>query len=68
MDHIHHVKPTINGPKGKQKRGKGFSPDEIKAAGVSKQQVRQAGLPVDERRKSSHEANVEVLKAHVKKA
>jgi len=68
MDHIHHVRPTIKRPKGKQKQGKGFSPDELKAAGVSKQQARYAGLPVDMRRKSSHEANVETLKTHVKKA
>ncbi len=68
MDHIHHVKPTITGPRGKQKQGKGFSPDELKAAGVSKQQAKQTGLPVDMRRKSSHEINVKAIKAHTKKA
>ncbi len=65
---MHHVKPTITSQKGKQKQGKGFSPDELKAAGISKQQAWQAGLPVDVRRKSSHEENVAAIKAHAKKA
>jgi large subunit ribosomal protein L13e len=65
---MHHVKPTITAQNGKQKQGKGFSPDELKAAGISKQQAKQAGLPVDMRRKSSHDENVEAIKAHAKKA
>ena len=68
MDHIHQSKPQILKSNGKTKQGKGFSPNELKAAGVSKQQARNAGLAVDMRRKSSHETNVEALKAHVKKA
>ena len=67
MVHIHHVKPTITSQKGKRKQGKGFSINELKAAGVSKQQAQQAGLPVDVRRKSSHDENVEAIKAHAKK-
>jgi large subunit ribosomal protein L13e len=65
---MHHVKPTITKQNGKQKQGKGFSPDELKAAGISKQQARQAGLPVDMRRKTSHDENVAAIKAHAKKA
>jgi large subunit ribosomal protein L13e len=64
---MHHVKPTITSQKGKEKQGKGFSPNELKAAGISKQQAHQAGLPVDMRRKSSHDENVEAIKAHSKK-
>jgi len=64
---MHHIKPTILSQRGKQKVGKGFSPDELKAAGISKQQARQAGLPVDMRRKSSHDENVDAIKAHTKK-
>jgi large subunit ribosomal protein L13e len=67
MAHIHHVKPTVNKKNGKKKQGKGFSPNELKAAGVSKQQAQQAGLPVDMRRKSEHEENVATIKAHAKK-
>jgi large subunit ribosomal protein L13e len=68
MVHIHHVKPTVTKKNGKTKQGKGFSPNELKAAGVSKQQAQQAGLPVDVRRKSEHEKNVATIKAHVKTA
>ena len=64
---MHHVKPSITTQKGKKKQGKGFSPDELKAAGISKQQAKQARLPVDLRRKSSHDENVEAIKAHSKK-
>jgi ribosomal protein L13E len=67
MDHMHHVKPIIISQRGKQKKGKGFSPDELKAAGISKQQAYQAGLPVDMRRKTSHDENVKAIKAHAKK-
>lgn len=65
---MHHIKPTIVSQKGKQKQGKGFSLKELKAAGVSKQQAQQAGLPVDVRRKSEHEENVGAIKAHAKKS
>jgi ribosomal protein L13E len=65
---MHHIKPTITSQRGKKKTGKGFSPNELKAAGISKQQAKQAGLPVDERRKSEHEENVAAIKAHAKKA
>jgi large subunit ribosomal protein L13e len=68
MAHIHHVKPTVSKQNGKKKKGKGFSPNELKAAGISKQQAQQAGLPVDMRRKSEHEENVAAIKAHTKKA
>lgn len=61
-----HVKPIITKPNGKQKRGKGFSINELEAAGVSKQQAKQAKLPVDLRRKSQHDENVQSIKAHVK--
>jgi ribosomal protein L13E len=64
---MHHIKPSITNQRGKQKTGKGFSPDELKAAGVSKQQAQQAGLPVDMRRKSSHDENVAAIKAHTTK-
>jgi large subunit ribosomal protein L13e len=64
---MHHIKPTITKQNGKQKPGRGFSPNELKAAGISKQQAWQAGLPVDMRRKSSHDENVEAIKAHSKK-
>ncbi|MGD6933889.1 MAG: ribosomal protein L13e [Candidatus Bathyarchaeia archaeon] len=61
---MHHIKPTIQRPNGKTKNGKGFSPDELAKAGVSPFQAKQLGMPVDFRRKSVHESNIEALKAH----
>lgn len=65
---MHHIKPTITKQNGKQKPGKGFSPTELKNAGVNKQQARQIGLPIDIKRKSAHSENVEAIKAHAQKA
>ncbi len=64
---MHHIKPTVNNRYGKPKQGKGFSVNELKAAGINKQQAKQAKLPVDVRRRSSHDENVEAIKAHAKK-
>lgn len=63
---MHHIKPTIIKQNGKLKTGKGFSLNEIKQAGISKQKARQLGLPVDKRRKSTHEDNVKSIKAHAR--
>jgi large subunit ribosomal protein L13e len=65
---MHHIKPTIHKPNGKVKAGRGFSPDELAKAGVNKLQARQMGLPVDWRRRTSHDENVENIKAHADKA
>jgi len=65
---MHHIKATITKQNGKQKVGKGFSLNELKAAGVSKQLARQIGLPIDVKRKSSHDENVTTIKAHAEKA
>jgi large subunit ribosomal protein L13e len=65
---MHHIKPVIHKPNDKVKPGRGFSPDELSKAGVNKLQARQMGLPVDYRRRTSHDENVENLKAHAEKA
>ena len=65
---MHHIKPTITKQNGKQSIGKGFSRTELEKAGVNKQQAKQIGLPVDFKRKSSHDENVQTIKAHAQKA
>ena len=65
---MHHIKPTITKQNGKQSIGRGFSPTELEKAGVNKQQAKQMGLPVDLKRKSAHDENVETIKAHAQKA
>jgi ribosomal protein L13E len=65
---MHHIKPVILKPNGKQKPGRGFSPDELAKAGVNRLQARQMGLPVDYRRRTAHDDNIASLKAHAEKA
>jgi len=43
--------------------GKGFSGDELKAVGLSVKQALKMGIPVDVRRSTMHEENVETLKS-----
>jgi ribosomal protein L13E len=64
---MHHIKPVITNGNGKQKKGRGFSQEEIKQAGLSKQQAQQLKLPIDMRRNSVHEENVEAIKSHIPK-
>ena len=64
---MHHVKPTILKQDGKQRSGRGFSPDEIEKAGLTQTEARKMQLPVDKRRKTSHEQNVETMKSHISK-
>jgi large subunit ribosomal protein L13e len=65
---MHHVKPKILKPDGKQRSGRGFSRDEIEKAGLNSTEAAKLGLPVDFRRKTAHDENVEVVKAYVEKA
>ena len=64
---MHHIKPTITKQNGRQSEGKGFSPNELKEAGINKQQAKQMCLPVDLKRKSTHKENVDCIKAHAQK-
>ena len=41
--------------------GRGFSRDELRAAGLTTPEARRRSFPVDERRRSSHRINVEAL-------
>jgi large subunit ribosomal protein L13e len=50
------------------REGRGFSLAEIQAAGLNASEAEILGIPVDLRRKSSHEENVEILKDFAKQA
>ena len=63
---MHHLKIVITKQNGKQSIGQGFSPNELKEAGVNKQQAKQMGIRVDVKRKSTHQENVDCIKAHAK--
>jgi len=65
---MHHIKPRILKPNGNRRNGRGFSPDELKKAGLTRADARRMQLPVDPRRKTAHEENVEAVKEHTKKS
>jgi len=56
------VKPKVFRKGGKQRYGKGFSREELKNAGLSLKEAIRFGVPVDARRRTAHEENVEVVK------
>jgi len=56
------VKPKIFKKGGKQRYGKGFSREELKKAGLSLKEALKFGIPVDSRRRTAHEENVDVVK------
>jgi ribosomal protein L13E len=64
---MHHIKPKILKQDGKQRSGRGFSPEELKKAGLNKAEARKIGLPVDLRRETAHDENVEAIKAYAEK-
>jgi large subunit ribosomal protein L13e len=55
-------KPKVFKKDGKQRYGKGFSREELKKAGLSFKEAIKFGIPVDSRRRTIHEENVEVVK------
>jgi large subunit ribosomal protein L13e len=48
--------------KGKKRKGKGFSLEELKLAGISIKEAKKLKIYIDKRRKSVYEDNVEFLK------
>jgi ribosomal protein L13E len=47
---------------GKQRRGRGFSLEEIRKAGSNSKEALRLGIPADFRRRTAHEDNIETLK------
>jgi large subunit ribosomal protein L13e len=65
---MHHLKIIITKQNGKINVGKGFSQNELKEAGVNKQEAKQFGFRVDVKRKSTHKENVDCIKSHAQEA
>jgi ribosomal protein L13E len=61
------MNPKILKPDGKQRIGRGFSPEELKKAGLNKAEAARLKIPSDLRRKTAHDENVEAIRAYVKK-
>lgn len=64
---MHHIKPKILKPDGKQRNGRGFSAEELKKAGLDQAEAKRLEIPVDKRRKTAHDQNVEAIKAYAEK-
>lgn len=61
---MHHIKPKILKPDERQRMGRGFSREELKKAGVNLQEARLIELPIDMRRRTAHDENVEAVKVY----
>ncbi len=61
---MHHIKPKILKPDERQRLGRGFSREELKKAGVNLQEARAIKLPIDMRRRTAHDENVEAVKTY----
>lgn len=46
----------------KPRRGRGFSISELKAVGLQLSRAKRLGIPVDKRRKSCREENIQILR------
>ena len=62
------VKPRVFKKGGKQRWGKGFSGEELKKAGISFKEALRLGVPVDFKRRTAHEENVEAIKTFLESA
>ncbi len=61
-------RPEIHAPQsGDSRRGRGFSFQELKDAGLSLADARWMAIPIDNRRKTHHPENVEMLKDYIKR-
>jgi len=57
------LKPVVKSPtKRKPRGGRGFSLGELKAVGLSFKRAKKLGIPIDKRRRSAHEENIEKLR------
>jgi large subunit ribosomal protein L13e len=61
------LKPKVFKKGGKQRYGKGFSREELKKAGISLREAIKLRIPVDFRRKTIHNENIEAVKAFLEK-
>ncbi|MFX1566458.1 MAG: ribosomal protein L13e [Promethearchaeota archaeon] len=61
-------RPEINAPQtGEPRRGRGFSLQELKEAGIGLSDARWMAIPIDNRRKTHHPENVKLLQEYMKK-
>jgi len=59
------IEPIVR-RRARERTGRGFSIPELAEAGLNTGEARQLGVPVDQRRGTSHKVNIETLKNLVK--
>ena len=47
------------------REGRGFSLGELKAVGLSIEEAKKLGVPIDRRRRSTHEWNIKILQEYL---
>jgi hypothetical protein len=61
------TEPVVKSPKdARPRRGRGFSLTETKEAGLDVKEAREMGLIIDNRRRTTHPENIEILKQYIK--
>ena len=64
---MHHIKPVILKSDGKQRSGRGFSTQELQKAGIDLAEAKRLEIPVDKRRKTVYDHNVQAVKTCAEK-
>ena len=64
---VRYISPIVESS-GRVREGKGFSLVELKAVELNFGKAKNMGIPVDTKRKSSHEENIRMLKEFLKEA
>ncbi len=64
---VRYINPIVETGR-KIRRGKGFSLSELEAVEITAGEAKKMGIPVDTRRKSSHDENIETLKDFLEEA
>lgn len=64
----HRVAAVVEGGTKRARKGKGFSLDELKGAKISPGEAKKLGVPIDTRRKTSYDDNIEFLKEYIESA
>jgi len=65
---MHHIKAIVTKRNGKKSTSRGFSLSELKEAALTRQDAKKIGIPLDVKRKSKHDENIQTLKAHADQA
>lgn len=64
---VRYINPIVEAGR-KIRKGKGFSLSELEAVEITAGEAKKMGIPVDTRRKSSHDENIETLKEFLEEA